>query len=302
MKRVFVLLILLCLLTAAGAGCAELSAGRQNIVARAYRMTDVEWTPLKTIRGWHNAYTYEAWVTYRGIPYGQPYAGGTYIPYAATVGDFLLAVQDPDSLIYTAQGLGDSICPYYAADCSSFLSYCYDTERLTTAIIDRSNLFDNVPYLDHALPGDCLNKADVHAVLITDIRGSGTSAEYEICHLTDPLARREVLTWARLMRRYVDNGYQVKRFRGADNVPPPEPLPELTGSTLRLPEGITVVEAEAFRGCGMTAVTLPASCLTVGSRAFADCPRLMRITVLNPDCDIAPDAFGNAAPVIIRAE
>ena len=47
----------------------------KNAIARAYQLTDIEWTPVASmpgvdkINGEFTVITYEAGVTYKGIPY-----------------------------------------------------------------------------------------------------------------------------------------------------------------------------------------------------------------------------------------
>ena len=73
-----------------------------------------------------------------------------------------------------------------------------------------------------------------------------------------------------------------------------------TLSTLKLPEALTMIEEEAFAGSDCQAVILPEGCESVGSRAFADCKRLVCV-LAGVDVQIAADAFEGCGEVgVIR--
>ena len=55
-------------------------------------------------------------------------------------------------------------------------------------------------------------------------------------------------------------------FRGMEHV-----------KTVTLPEGIIRIRDGAFKGSGLTEFVAPASLLSVGDEAFADCPRLEKV-------------------------
>ncbi len=59
-----------------------------------------------------------------------------------------------------------------------------------------------------------------------------------------------------------------------------------------LPEGLTSIEAEAFRGCAFTFVKLPDGIASVEEHAFADCPYLAYIEIPGQTVEIDPNAFG----------
>lgn len=69
--------------------------------------------------------------------------------------------------------------------------------------------------------------------------------------------------------------------------------PEVPAEAAEIPaeiEGlpVTAVSSYAFAGSeALTAVTVPVSVVCIGADAFAECPQLSNITVLNPDCCIA---------------
>lgn len=61
--------------------------------------------------------------------------------------------------------------------------------------------------------------------------------------------------------------------------------------TITLPEGITHIEKEAFRECGLTSITLPYSITTIDNLAFASCIYLKEITLSQKITFIGEDAF-----------
>ena len=63
------------------------------------------------------------------------------------------------------------------------------------------------------------------------------------------------------------------------------------GGVLILPEGMTVIEDEAFMGILAQVVVLPNGCRTIGSRAFANCKNLRAIVHDNNPNYVAADAF-----------
>lgn len=66
-----------------------------------------------------------------------------------------------------------------------------------------------------------------------------------------------------------------------------------------LPEDLTSIEAEAFRGCAFTFVKLPDSIASIEAYAFADCPELAYIEIPNLEVEIHQDAFGEAEGLTI---
>ena len=58
-----------------------------------------------------------------------------------------------------------------------------------------------------------------------------------------------------------------------------------------LPAELTSISSEAFAGGGFTYIKLPDKCITIGPRAFADCPNLMYVEIPNEKVEIASSAF-----------
>ena len=72
---------------------------------------------------------------------------------------------------------------------------------------------------------------------------------------------------------------------------------------LIMPADLAVIEDAAFEGGAFTHVYLNAGVVSIGSRAFANCPHLRCVSILNADVSIASDAFdGSYFVVIVCAE
>lgn len=209
---------------------AELTAGQQNIVKRAYQMTDIQWTPLQDIVGWNNELTYQAGTTYTGLPYGQPvYA--SYVPWSTSLVDFVGMVNNPNSKMYTSYSSYEAKAPYYSTDCSAFVSWAWglSSRQTTSTIKNFATQISTTSYAD-AQVGDCLCLAGSHVVLITDITydASGTINSIEISESTVSSAnycchkvRYGVggkYTLEYLTSKYFGNGYILYRSKTRDNV------------------------------------------------------------------------------------
>ena len=167
-----------------GALRRNLSMGVLNIVKRARQMTSVRWTPRRDVNGWWysaNGVKYTAGVTYTGLPYGQPLTG-RYVPWAASLATFVNAVNDPDSLMYTSTGAnGAKSGPYYANDCSGFVSWAWDLpgRRTCTSLMPHATKIGNSYTLVQV--GDAFISS-YHTVLVTDVTydASGAIASIEL--------------------------------------------------------------------------------------------------------------------------
>ncbi len=197
-----------------------LSAGVQNIVARAYQQVNMEWKPVKDVKAWGST-VFKAGTTYKGLPYGQPYDAGRYIPFNANFETFLNAVLDGGSNFYRYRGAGGGDSPYYANDCSAFVSYCYNLERHTTTTLSTLSELTTISSLAKAEIGDCLVKSGVHVILITNIYTKNGVKYITICHQTPPQAVEETFTESAFTAKYLNNGYIIRRLKNRDNVPAP---------------------------------------------------------------------------------
>ena len=208
----------------------NLSQGIQNIVRRAYQMTNIQWTPLANITGWNGEMTYYAGQTYTGLPYGQPvYA--SYVPWSTNLTDFVEAVNSPNSKMYTSQSTYNSVAPYYSCDCSAFVSWAWNlsSRQTTNSIPNYAMLVSNASYPGLQV-GDCFCKKLSHVVLVTDITydDNGAISGVEISESTVNLATYYCCqrTWygtgcsyplSMLQTKYIDSGYGLYRSASRDN-------------------------------------------------------------------------------------
>ena len=72
------------------------------------------------------------------------------------------------------------------------------------------------------------------------------------------------------------------------------PAPDFT-----LPASLTSIDSEAFAGGAFTYVLIPATATEIGPRAFAGCPQLRYVELLNPDTGIDLSAFEGDTDVTI---
>ena len=68
---------------------------------------------------------------------------------------------------------------------------------------------------------------------------------------------------------------------------------------MKLPAGLTEIEEEAFAGLACEAVIIPEGCVSIGSRAFAECERLIYIRIPVSVVTIAEDAFEGCPDVTV---
>ncbi|MBQ2954485.1 MAG: leucine-rich repeat protein [Clostridia bacterium] len=75
----------------------------------------------------------------------------------------------------------------------------------------------------------------------------------------------------------------------------------LTGALI-IPEGVTEIGAQAFKGCtGLTSVTFPSTLRSIGSEAFAGCTGLNAATyVLPSDVTVETDAFLSSGATVLQ--
>ena len=65
-----------------------------------------------------------------------------------------------------------------------------------------------------------------------------------------------------------------------------------------LPTDITAIEANAFEGAAMTAVSIPDGCGTIGDYAFQDCASLTQIRI-PAGCALGTDVFDGCGLVYV---
>ncbi|MCQ2501469.1 MAG: GBS Bsp-like repeat-containing protein, partial [Lachnospiraceae bacterium] len=209
---------------------ASTSAGVKNIVARARQNVDIRWTPVRNVNGFNDPTdpltVYYAGNTYNAIPYGQQVSSGVWVPQSVSYEDFLSAVRNGGSPLYSARGRnGNMDSTYYANDCSAMASYCYGISRMTTWGFGSSGMFVNVPgnSIYNAEIGDCFNFSGAHIELITDMQydAAGKLVAVEVTEQTPPKARSILYTPSRV-QALINSGYTLKRYVGRDAVPAPQ--------------------------------------------------------------------------------
>ena len=67
-----------------------------------------------------------------------------------------------------------------------------------------------------------------------------------------------------------------------------------------LPSNASVIEEEAFVGAPFTCVVIPANYVSIGPRAFADCPNLKYVVLLGDNITIDDTAFENSNVTILQ--
>ena len=160
---------------------ATVTTGQQNIVRRARQVLNIQWTPVKSFGGWgyyDSSYGTKIWysagTTYRGVPYGQ---GMVYVPWSASLTDFIAAVKNSGSKLYTTRNTVSRGSQYYGTDCSGFVSWCWNLSRRTlnnnTSGMAQSSISTRVGK-DYTMIqiGDALineNSSWSHSRLVTDV-------------------------------------------------------------------------------------------------------------------------------------
>ena len=221
------LLLLVFILPCGGRATGEtLSQGQQNIVKRARQILEIQWTPRQDVWQWGYGGVFEAGTTYTGIPYGQPVHTG-YVGFEVTLSEFLEAVNDADSEFYSDYSYFNKIAPYYSMDCSGFVSYAWGLSgRMTTSTAEDVAEVLEEQDIQCLEVGDCLNKAGVHMVLVTDVvrDDAGAVVSVQLMEETPGIARctRYGQDGSRSLERlssyYLDSGYVICRYPGRDSV------------------------------------------------------------------------------------
>lgn len=210
---------------------ANVSTGQQNIVKRARQMHEVEWTPVKDIVSWKSdsglVVTFKAGVTYNGLPYGQP-VSAKYVPWNATLKEFVEAVKDGSSRMYTSRSYYNRSAPYYSSDCSAFVSWAWGlSSRQTTSSIPSFATRVTPQNLYGLQVGDALDKAGSHVILVEDIGydDDGDIVYIDILEQTPPKTKETRYgiggekSLSDLYTRYIENGgYVIYRSRTRDSV------------------------------------------------------------------------------------
>lgn len=203
----------------------SLSTTQQNMIERARGQADVKWKPVADLSGWRHASTFEAGETVTGVPYGQPVNGwsnyiGAYVPWNATVTEFLDAVDNSNSLMYTTRATySDSL--YYSSDCSSFVSYCWGLSgRNTTYTLARYGTRQSSSVYVMQV-GDILLKTSSHVLMVADVTYNSNNEVVSVTTVEQTPPKCRYVVWGeggtssntleKLASTYLDNGYYIYR-------------------------------------------------------------------------------------------
>ena len=203
----------------------KLSIGRENIVLRARKVYEIEWTPLRNIIKWSNRGYFTAGETVRGLPYGMP-SEANYVPLKTSLSEFLDEVADINSRFYKSIATRHARAPYYSLDCSAFVSWAWGEEnrRMTGALHEITNNFGRD--INKIQLGDALNKPGTHVLLVTSLNydSDGNVKTIGLMELDPPQAKYNIYgedngrPLSEVNKRYLSNGYSIIRYKNIENV------------------------------------------------------------------------------------
>ena len=206
--------------------------GVQNVIDRAYLLTDAEWTPIADVPGLSGngkVIAFKAGVTYKGIPYSGVTANDCYVGLNVSLEAYLTALENPNSVLYTEnlQSTNSKSATYYGTVCSKFAQYALDVPGSYN-----TNNVANIPGMDTiALPGeytvDDIRVGDVvlhvqkHTTICTNILydADGKVAFIEISEATYPLVRRMLWNPDEFYKHF--EGYRLCRYQYIAETPAP---------------------------------------------------------------------------------
>ena len=207
-----------------------LTQSQENVVLRARQQLEIRWTPLEDITGWRGNHIFRAGETQIGIPYGQPIHSGRYVPWGASLEHFANAVKNIHSNMYTNfsfNGTHATIAPFYASDCSSFVSWALNHPQRTTTHTFPQHANRITQSLYAVQVGDVFNSAP-HNILVTAVEfdANGNLVAVETMEQTIPLPRHRRYGVGgpdggldALINRTFNGGYHLYRSHTIDNVP-----------------------------------------------------------------------------------
>ena len=173
------------------------SLGRINAVKKARQLTDIEFTPIRELKGLGK--TYYPNKSYNGIMYSMVSEMGNYVGTNVSFHTFMTAVHNPKSKLYTEDVSqppyhGRNCNSYYGSVCSQLVSYALGiTPGFSSKDFYESDLMvsQNPKDIDSIKVADVLWKSG-HVAMISDIERNdqGLVSNVEICESVSTGCRR----------------------------------------------------------------------------------------------------------------
>ena len=209
------------------------SQGVKNAVDRAYQLTDIKWTPVADmpgvakVDGEFTVITYEAGVTYQGIPYSGTTATDTYVGLNVSLVSYLTALENKNSVLYTENlfSTNNKAATYFGTVCSKFAQYVldipgsYNSQNMANIPTVKTIAAAGKYTVDKIRLGDIVVDPKVHTTVCTDILYDvdGNIAYIEISEAVLPRLRRKLWTPEEFYKHF--DGYRLCRYDDIDNVP-----------------------------------------------------------------------------------
>lgn len=205
--------------------------GVQNVIDRAYLLTDVEWTPLKNVPGLQGSgkvIAFEAGVTYKGIPYSGVTYNDCYVGLNVSLESFVTALENPKSVLYTEnlQSTNSKAATYFGTVCSKFAQYAldvpgsYNTNNVANIPGMKTLALPGEYTVDQIKLGDVVLNVEKHTTICTDIiyDADGNVAYIEISEATYPVVRRKLWNPEEFYDHFAT--YRLCRYQYIENTPP----------------------------------------------------------------------------------
>ena len=219
--------------------------GVQNMIDRAYLLTDVEWTPLADVPGLEGSgkvIYFKEGVTYKGIPYSGVTANDFYVGLNVSLTTYLTALKNKNSLIYTEnlQSTNKKAATYYGTVCSKFAQYAlnvpgsFNTENVANIPGMATIAMQGKYTVDQIRLGDVVINVDKHTTICTNILydDDGKVAFIEISEAVYPLVRRKLWNPEEFYEHFAE--YRLCRYDYLADVPAPETV-SVQGSYALMP-------------------------------------------------------------------
>ena len=207
--------------------------GVQNVIDRAYLLTDVEWTPKADVPGLlgnGKVMTFKAGVTYKGIPYSGVTANDCYVGLNVSLESYLTALENKNSVLYTEnlQGTNTKAATYFGTVCSKFVQYALDVPgSYNTNNVAKIPGMDTIAMqgnytVNEIRLGDVVLDVDRHTTVCTDIlyNADGSVAFVEISEATYPCVRRMLWSPEEFYEHFAS--YRLCRYQYIADTPAPE--------------------------------------------------------------------------------